>query len=92
MSYVRQRKRGKPFCERSKKRRSARKISRCARNDGRGYSALYETAEKGKAFAKGVRNDGVQERISRCAPHDGNAIKLSGRTFLAPHRGSCPEG
>ena len=22
----------------------------------------------------------------------GNAIKLSGRTFLAPHRGSCPEG
>ena len=21
-----------------------------------------------------------------------NAIKLSGRTFLAPHRGSCPEG
>ncbi len=22
----------------------------------------------------------------------GNAIKLSGRSFLAPHRGSCPEG
>ena len=22
----------------------------------------------------------------------GNAIKLSGRTFLASHRGSCPEG
>ena len=22
----------------------------------------------------------------------GNAIKLSGRTFLAPHRGSCPKG
>ena len=21
-----------------------------------------------------------------------NAIKLSGRTFLAPHRGSCPKG
>ena len=21
----------------------------------------------------------------------GNAIKLSGRTFLAPHRGSCPK-
>ena len=22
----------------------------------------------------------------------GNTIKLSGRTFLAPHRGSCPKG
>ena len=22
----------------------------------------------------------------------GHAIKLSSRTFLAPHRGSCPEG
>ena len=22
----------------------------------------------------------------------GNAIKLSGRTFLAPHQGSCPKG
>ena len=30
---------------------------------------------------------------SRIAPSPlGNAIKLSGRTFLAPHRGSCPEG
>ena len=25
-------------------------------------------------------------------PLEGNAIKLSGRTFLAPHRGSCPKG
>ena len=25
-------------------------------------------------------------------PHAGNAIKLSGRSFLAPHRGSCPKG
>ena len=25
-------------------------------------------------------------------PFQGNAIKLSGRTFLAPHRGSCPKG
>ena len=25
-------------------------------------------------------------------PPLGNAIKLSGRTFLAPHRGSCPKG
>ena len=25
-------------------------------------------------------------------PREGKAIKLSGRTFLAPHRGSCPKG
>ena len=25
-------------------------------------------------------------------PLEGKAIKLSGRTFLAPHRGSCPKG
>ena len=25
-------------------------------------------------------------------PHAGNAVKLSGRTFLAPHLGSCPKG
>ena len=25
-------------------------------------------------------------------PLAGKAIKLSGRTFLAPHRGSCPKG
>ena len=29
---------------------------------------------------------------ARHLPHAGNAIKLSGRTFLAPHRGSCPKG
>ena len=54
---------GEPFSERSKKHRSARKISRYARNDGMGYSAVCETAEKGKLLAKGARNDGVQERF-----------------------------
>ena len=63
MSYVRQRKRGKPFCERSKKRRSARKISRYARNDSMVYIALCEIAENGKLSVKGARNDGVQERF-----------------------------
>ena len=29
--------------------------------------------------------------VSQSSPL-GNAIKLSGRTFLAPHRGSCPKG
>ena len=32
------------FCERSKERRSARKISRCARNDGRGEMGLFHVA------------------------------------------------
>ena len=34
------------------------------------------------------------ERSSRIVslPQAGNAIKLSGRTFLAPHRGSSPKG
>ena len=62
-SYVRQRKMGKPFCERSKKRRSARKISRYARNDGMVYIVLFETAEKGKPFAKGARKSRVQGRF-----------------------------
>ena len=60
MSYVRQRKRGKPFCERSKKEQSAKKISRYARNDGMVYIALCVIAEKGKPFAKGARKSGVQ--------------------------------
>ena len=29
---------------------------------------------------------------SHASPSISNAIKLSGRTFLAPHRGSCPKG
>ena len=31
-------------------------------------------------------------RYARHLPHAGKAIKLSGRTFLAPHRGSSPKG
>ena len=36
-----------------------------------------------------ISEDGIL--VSQPSPL-GNAIKLSGRTFLAPHRGSCPEG
>ena len=54
---------GETFRERSKKRRSARKISRCARNDGMVYIVLCETAEKGKPFAKEARKRGVQGRF-----------------------------
>ena len=49
-----------------------------------------------------VQGSGLSWRLRRLFLEDGilvsqpsplgNAIKLSGRTFLAPHRGSCPEG
>ena len=70
-SYVRQWKRGKPFCERSKKEQSARKISRYARNDGMVYIVLCETAEKGNPFAKGARKSRVQGRFLDYARNDG---------------------
>ena len=62
---------GKPFAKGSKKQQSARRISRCARNDGMVYIALCEIAENGKPFAKGARNDGVQGRFLDCARNDG---------------------
>ena len=34
--------------------------------------------------------DGIP--VSSAFPMRGNAIKLSGKTFLAPHRGSSPKG
>ena len=43
---------GETFCERSKKEQSARKISRCARNDGMVYIALCEIAERGNLLRK----------------------------------------
>ena len=49
-----------------------------------------------------VQGSGLKWRLRRLFLEDGilvsqpsplgNAIKLSGRTFLAPHRGSCPKG
>ena len=38
---------GENFCERSKKEQSARKISRCARNDGMGGMGLFHVAYNG---------------------------------------------
>ena len=38
---------GETFCERSKKKWSARKISRCARNDGIGGMGLFHAAYNG---------------------------------------------
>ena len=38
---------GETFCERSKKEQGARKISRCARNDGMGGMGLFHVAYNG---------------------------------------------
>ena len=38
---------GENFCERSKKEQSARKISRCARNDGMGGMGLFHVVYNG---------------------------------------------
>ena len=54
---------GETFCERSKKERSAREISRYARNDGMVYSVLCETAENGNPSAKEARKSRVQGRF-----------------------------
>ena len=35
---------------------------------------------------------GDYEKGGAFPAHESNAIKLSGRTFLAPHRGSSPKG
>ena len=41
-----------------------------------------------------IRLEPYPARYARHLPHAGNTTKtkLSGRTFLAPHRGSCPKG
>ena len=62
---------GETFCERSKKKWSARKISRCARNDGMVYSAVCVIAENGKTFSERSKKHRSARNISRCAPHDG---------------------
>ena len=43
---------GEPFSERSKKEQSARKISRCARNDGRGNGFISRSVHTTNMFGK----------------------------------------
>ncbi len=64
------------------------------------YFAFIWFRVQGSGFK--VQCSGLSWRLRRLILEDGilvsqpsplgNAIKLSGRTFLAPHRGSCPEG
>ena len=64
------------------------------------YFAFIWFKVQGSGFK--VQGSGLSWRLRRLFLEDGilvsqpsplgNAIKLSGRTFLAPHRGSCPKG
>ena len=40
----------------------------------------------------GLTAEEIHSPLPSASPPEGNAIKLSGRTFLAPHRGSSPKG
>ena len=64
------------------------------------YFAFIWFRVQGSRFR--IRGSGLSWRLRRLFLEDGilvsqpsplgNAIKLSGRTFLAPHRGSSPKG
>ena len=49
----------------------------------------FRVQGSGGGFAAFFLEDGIL--VSQPSPL-GNAVKLSGRTFLAPHRGSSPKG
>ena len=80
-------------CLTSGDERSAIKIEGYARNDD-AREALSKLRGASDFYAPHLLNP---LNLS-CMPTRGgmpptsNAIKLSGRTFLAPHRGSCPKG
>ncbi len=57
------------------------------------YFAFIWFRVQGSGFSWRLRRLFLEDDILVSQPSPlGNAIKLSGRTFLAPHRGSCPEG
>ena len=57
------------------------------------YFAFIWFKVQGSGFSWRLRRLFLEDGILVSQPSPlGNAIKLSGRTFLAPHRGSCPKG
>ena len=60
----------------------------------RAFSSAQDDDTRGRMVSQaGGIADFLEDGILVSQPSPlGNAIKLSGRTFLAPHRGSCPEG
>ena len=57
------------------------------------YFAFIWFRVQGSGFSWRLRRLFLEDGILVSQPSPlGNAIKLSGRTFLAPHRGSSPKG
>ena len=57
------------------------------------YYAFIWFRVQGSGFSWRLRRLFLEDGILVSQPSPlGNAIKLSGRTFLAPHRGELPEG
>ena len=57
------------------------------------YFAFIWFSVQGSGLSWRLRRFFLEDDILVSQPSPlGNAIKLSGRTFLAPHRGSCPKG
>ena len=57
------------------------------------YYAFIWFRVQGSRFSWRLRRLFLEDGILVSQPSPlGNAIKLSGRTFLAPHRGSSPKG
>ena len=57
------------------------------------FTAPFFVLSFGSGFRWRLRRLFLEDGILVSQPSPlGNAIKLSGRTFLAPHRGSCPKG
>ena len=57
------------------------------------YFAFIWFRVQGSRFSWRLRRLFLEDGILVSQPSPlGNAIKLSGRTFLAPHRGSSPKG
>ena len=57
------------------------------------YFAFIWFRVQGLGFSWRLRRLFLEDGILVSQPSPlGNAIKLSSRTFLAPHRGSCPKG
>ena len=53
------------------------------------FAFIWFKVQGGGGGFAAMLDDGIL--VSQPSPL-GDAIKLSGRTFLAPHRGSCPKG
>ena len=64
---------------------------RCPEGAEVGWGKRYEKERRRPSQVRRLRKYPIHRWRGPPSPM-GNAFKLSGRTFLAPHRGSCPKG